>query len=193
MEHEQRTVTAEQRNAAIAALGLTYTATFIPQSQSRNADAKHKSLNWHVRVTRNGVTIAADYTQGIAHVPGYQTLPRTLYFERLQQEYDNISETGKYPDKPTHKHVHEHGTRLDINPMYRVLPLPSPDLADVLYTLVSDATDAPYDYWCGDYGYDTDSRKAFDTYQTCVDIGFKLRRMLGDDGLRQLRDLFQDY
>lgn len=83
---------AKERNAKldafIATLGLEYTATFVPQSQSRNAEEKTKSLNWRVRVSRSthdtpqyhpahpSVTIATDYMQGIGHIPTWNKMPR---------------------------------------------------------------------------------------------------------------------
>lgn len=192
------TITHADLDAAIAALGLTYEASFVPQSMSRNAGETHRSLNWKIRIGREGskVTIVTDYMQGIGHVPGYpQSLPKTLYFEPLWKDYDGASESGKYPHEPLAKHVHEHGTRLDIRHGYQMRQLPKPELRDVLYSLVSDsdAADSTFEDWASDLGYDTDSRKAEAMYRACLDIGSRLRSLIGSAALEQLRELFRDY
>jgi hypothetical protein len=52
-----------------------------------------------------------------------------------------------------------------------------PGADDVLDSLVSDASalDSTFEDWCGDCGYDTDSRKAFATFETCQRLGRELR------------------
>ena len=56
-----------------------------------------------------------------------------------------------------------------------------PDIADVLHSLILDssACDMSFEDWCADYGYDTDSRKAYATYHECLTIGSKVRAFLG--------------
>lgn len=58
-----------------------------------------------------------------------------------------------------------------------------PTAADVLSCLVSDASSfesaRSFEEWCGDLGYDTDSRKAERTYKACGDIAHRLRVFLG--------------
>lgn len=70
-----------------------------------------------------------------------------------------------------------------------------PKDADVLHCLLmdGDAIDYDFDDWCANYGYDTDSRKAYDTYQQCLQTGLKLRNTLGEAKLSELREAFQDF
>lgn len=58
-----------------------------------------------------------------------------------------------------------------------------PDAESVLECLLSDASSAyqSFDDWCGDYGYDTDSRKAERTYRIVVSQAEKTKRLLADD------------
>ena len=58
-----------------------------------------------------------------------------------------------------------------------------PTAQDVLESLLSDASSADQDFedWCGEYGYDTDSRKAERTYDQVRHLTGKLRQFLGDD------------
>jgi hypothetical protein len=57
-----------------------------------------------------------------------------------------------------------------------------PTAADVLDCLLSDAQmgTGTFEDFCADLGYDTDSRKAFDTWQACERIAKSLPRFLGD-------------
>lgn len=68
-----------------------------------------------------------------------------------------------------------------------------PTTADVLGCLLSDASgvDDGFDEWCGNFGYDADSRKAEATYKACVKVGRDLRRIFGDD-FEDFRDLYLD-
>jgi hypothetical protein len=60
-----------------------------------------------------------------------------------------------------------------------------PTPADVLYCLLADVSGfenaRSFEDWCGDYGYDTDSRKAEKTWKAIEKQVPKLRRLLGDD------------
>lgn len=60
-----------------------------------------------------------------------------------------------------------------------------PTAADVLSCLLSGVTSVEnarsFEEWCGDLGFDTDSRKAEQMYKACEAMVPKLRRFLGDD------------
>ena len=67
---------------------------------------------------------------------------------------------------------------------------------DVLYSLVSDARAGTetFDDFCSNYGYDTDSRKAYATWQQCQTGAREFLRVLGSsDLLTRLEEAFQDY
>ena len=57
------------------------------------------------------------------------------------------------------------------------------EAASVLYCLFSDASSAceTFEEWCGDMGYDSDSRKALDTYLTCQGTRKALQKLFGAD------------
>lgn len=173
----------------ISALGLDVAAEFVPFSKSRNAKeaktASDLSLNWRIIVSRNGREIlATDYMQGIGHAPAYKASTRALgnansllRFEALQYEAEN-------------------GRRAPVVRTFGGKRLDAPSAADVLYSLTSDASalDHPtFESWAGDFGYSEDSREAERIYRACLDIGLKLRTAIGEHGLEQLREAFQDY
>jgi hypothetical protein len=59
----------------------------------------------------------------------------------------------------------------------------APKVENVLYCLLLDSTalDLTFDEWCGEYGYDTDSRRAYKIFDQCNDQGKQLKRLLGKD------------
>lgn len=60
-----------------------------------------------------------------------------------------------------------------------------PKAADVLACLVSDAVSyvnaSGFTDWAHEFGYDIDSRKAYDTYNACAAMEPRIRRLLGAD------------
>ena len=66
---------------------------------------------------------------------------------------------------------------------------------EVLYALLNDAQACEYsfDEWCDSYGYDTDSRKALDTYLKCQESDKHLRSVIPAKQLEQLQALLEDY
>ena len=69
----------------------------------------------------------------------------------------------------------------------------APSIDDVIYSLVMDADCASesFDDFCANCGYDTDSRKALETYLACQESGHKLRKM--GINLEEAREAYQDY
>lgn len=63
-----------------------------------------------------------------------------------------------------------------------------PVVADVLDCLASDANgiNQSFEEWASDLGYDTDSRKAERTYQTCQKQARELRQLLGAAAFEEL-------
>lgn len=57
-----------------------------------------------------------------------------------------------------------------------------PTAAGCLECLLSDASVSDdFEDFCGEFGYDTDSRKAERTHKACLKVREKLERLLGDD------------
>ena len=171
--------------AMLAAAGVGYAATFVPQSMSRNCAEKDRTLNWRVAFARTAPraeSFTTDFMQGIGHVPHWKQ-PRTLYDESA---CGKPWETGVYaPYREKTRDYQAFATR----------KLPAPSAASVIYCLLADvsAYGVPFEEWAQDNGYDTDSRKAESTYQACVEIGRNMRRVFGLQLIEQLRDALQDY
>lgn len=71
----------------------------------------------------------------------------------------------------------------------------SPFAASVLYCLLYDATacDMSFDDWCDNYGYDTDSRKALETYLACQSTGNKLRIIFSSKLIAEISAILEGY
>lgn len=71
----------------------------------------------------------------------------------------------------------------------------SPFAGAVLYCLLSDMLCAndTFEDWCGNLGYDTDSRKALQVYLSCQENGTKLRKVFNNDLLKQIEKALEDY
>lgn len=186
---------AKQRILDTAAeLGLSMTSKFVPWSQSRNKAEKSPSLNWLITIdcNHNGPPrhiLTTDYMAGSGNCPAYKASVKEMGRQNSLMRSEAITiecETGKLARVWGGGGVGVHSDK----------PLPPPDLADVLYSLASDADvlDAGgFEEWASNYGYDTDSRKAEAVYRACLDIALKLREAIGEAGLTKLREACQDY
>ena len=75
-----------------------------------------------------------------------------------------------------------------------MLPV-TPFAGAVLYCLLSDMSCANDTFveWCDNMGYDTDSRKALQTYLACQENGAKLRKVFNNNLLKLLKEVLEDY
>lgn len=178
---------SDDREFILEAMKITLDATFIPFSQSRNKAEKTPSLNWRVTLKKDGrEVITTDYMQGSGHTTAYKN--PSLFPNGKRDNYTTNKriahecETGR-----VHKSVHL------FNGGGKV---PCPDVADVLHSLLSDASaldSRDFADWCGDLGYDTDSISARATYDACIETATKLRAAFGQKTVDELRELFQDF
>lgn len=74
--------------------------------------------------------------------------------------------------------------------VYADLRFMLPGILAVLDCLASDSATVEnarsFEEWCGDLGYDTDSRRAERTWKACVSTARRLKQFLGDDLFREL-------
>jgi len=70
-----------------------------------------------------------------------------------------------------------------------------PDIAGVMYALLSDATASDYNFndWAAEYGLSSDSLKAFHTYQHCLEIAASLNNVFKRDERAKMQELLADY
>jgi hypothetical protein len=204
-------------NAKLDEWGIVYNAEFVPQSLSRNAGNKDPQLNWKVMLghkSRLGKwDIVTDYSQGIGHLPDYnQSYGKPIQAAWQKRYYAIVAEQGKYVKKipkfgngviDYYSVVGDDG-KFAAHAPSSLLPrtkdgladLPSPDATDVLYSLVldSEVIDCEsFEDWADNFGYDHDSRSAEKIYRSCLETALKMRSLFGEDRLRELRVLFENY
>ena len=70
-----------------------------------------------------------------------------------------------------------------------------PKVADVLYSLLSDASAEQRNFheWCSDYGHSLDSINALNAYRACLDTAAALRKCFSYELLAELQDLLAEY
>lgn len=70
-----------------------------------------------------------------------------------------------------------------------------PAVAGLLYSLQFDAgaCEQSFDYWCSEYGYDTDSRKALETYLLCQQNAGKYNQLFSREQREIIAEMLQDY
>ncbi|WP_223699744.1 hypothetical protein [Pseudomonas aeruginosa] len=71
----------------------------------------------------------------------------------------------------------------------------APKAVCILSSLVRDCDvgGSTFEEFCGDFGYDKDSRKALDTYMACQEITSKLRRFFSQEEVETIRSLVEHY
>lgn len=194
---EETTLTPKQKaQAAIEALGLTMEAKFVPFSQSRNKAEKHKSLNWIVAIKRNGRDVlTTDYMAGAGHCPAYKTTKPPMGWQRDLKHWKHYAEAHECENGFAAKIFGFGASDFDGIQSDKKKPI-LPDIADVLYSLSMDASvldHASYESFASEYGYDVDSRKGEAIYRACLELALKLRAAIGEAGLAQLAEAFQDF
>ena len=156
-------------NDTIEALGITMDAKYIPHDTPAGESPQ---LRWRVTVRRNGRKFhATDYSAGCAHSPEYKRGGGRVTAAVVAE-----CETGII-----------YGTR--------GRPVPPPAVADVLRSLLIDAsgTDETFGDWAANYGFDTDSRKAEAAFNACRETAAALRRAFDRDELSTLETALADY
>ena len=70
-----------------------------------------------------------------------------------------------------------------------------PELKEVIYALLNDsyAGSIRFEDFCSEFGYDTDSRRAFATWEACKVTREKLGKLFSPDEIAEFEVEFQDY
>lgn len=119
-------------------------------------DKRWPHFAWRVTLSRGDRSHTTDYRTGIGHA---KKLPAPGHFAPMEHDSKRLQ---LWLNKP--------GVAV------------APTAADVLSSLLSDAQSGmdTFEDFCGNLGYDTDSRAALDTYLACQATVAPLRRLLGE-------------
>jgi hypothetical protein len=199
-------------DAALDALGLAYEAEFVPLSQSRNKnwkekkEYKHPTLEWKIKIGKKHENhplgmlwpIQTEYGEGIGHAPGYQFQFgqngwKDQYFTLVAEKGRYLSSLPKFSDGEKTDWFEAHERMKSGRGKFNKLS--PPEFRDVMYSLLqdSDVIDrGSFEEWAGELGFDTDSRSAERIYKECLDMALKLRNLIGDAKMTELREIFQE-
>lgn len=152
--------------SCLDSLGVTLLG-YQPETD-KPRDKRWPHFAWRVTVSRNGESYSSDYRTGIGHAKpmpdSYATRSGFTVQQALTEWYNS----------PRNWNV--------------------PTSADIVYSLMSDAQfgSETFEDFCSNCGYDTDSRKAFETYLACQGALNGMRRLFRDH-FDAVLDAIQDY
>lgn len=138
---------------------------------------KAKSYDWHETAQKFLFTIKGktfEYYTGIGHRES------AAMFSQDREEYNRLKNAN----------LNDYGLKSFLKLSRATLPT----IEGLFYSLVmnSSAADQTFSDWCSDFGYETDSRKALQTYEDCQESAVKMRGLTSAT-LDQLREYFQNY
>lgn len=144
-------------------------------------DDDHLMDQWMISIADKvgGHVERFDYYTGLGH----REIKKAGHDAWMQDQVAKLLRGAKMDDPALKRHRITDGSKAIL-----------PKLDDILSCLLSHsyAVGMTFEDWCGDYGYDTDSRKALATYEACQKIAGQLKR-IGITDLEAARDKFNDY
>lgn len=141
-------------------------------------------LAWDVELSRGGKAVySGPYHRGLGPV----RLPFDYLHEGISARFvlKNASPSRPLPEK--WEQVLSFALTRNTQPL---------GLADVVASVLSDARTAlrvTFEEWCDEYGYDTDSRKAFSMFTGCQLTLARLQSVCSPEEENALFDMFADY
>lgn len=142
---------------------ITFTAE--PQGK-RTDDDKWEHYLWQVTIGYNGRTFSTEYRMGTGLVD-LKPISSSLSTDYAEQQAKKAGGVLRY---------NALGRGKDAIAVPR-----APTLTEVLSSLALDARlgDQLFEDFCDDLGYDSDSRKAFASYEACQRMHYELRNLFG--------------
>lgn len=164
-------------DAIIADAKLAMSAKHVPSEYDPKAGKDvFQGIKWACMFQTPRGEMSVPFTQGIGHLPDDVYRP-TWSRGFTNGELDKINHALK--------------TGYVGNSSRRLAP---PSIYDVLSCLFSDADalESTFEDWCGNFGYDSDSRKAESTFKACRETGLDLLRILGAEHFEAMRDAISE-
>ena len=123
------------------------------------SDEKHPQIRFILKISNGGQSMQCDYSGGIL-------------------AFKNNRNLNIYASRPVKTVADKETWESAIQQLFQSA---KPDLHGVLRSLIMDAQAGEQSFmdFCGECGYDEDSRKAYSTWEACQKIGSDVRRVLG--------------
>ena len=168
----------------LASNGITFDAIEIPSRTDGLMDEMDGAMHWIVTFSHGKRTLSMQYTMGAAH-----------------RHWTASVGTDGYPQIKTKpkkgERVDVHGRMLfGLEAYLKKWTTATPPIAtNVLHSVALDrsALDEPFREWGENFGYDTDSIRAKETYEACVRQGIEANAFFGRELLDQIGEACQDY
>jgi hypothetical protein len=163
-------------NRILADAGISMVAQHVPTTfDPKSKDWQH--VAWRVTFKSKRGEFSTDYKQGIGHLSIYPKSGKLTISDIEDIQY--ALKTGK-----VHKHVGN-------SYLPSGKPIPAPDPANVVSSLILDAGAADYakfEDWAADFGYESDSIKALRIFEACRNTALDLNRVFGAHVVEALRE-----
>jgi hypothetical protein len=149
-------------------------------------DDKERRSCWHITVTRGDKAFSYDFGQSVMesyefagerYLNGDFICPRFRPLKQGDFKWNQVKDSlSAEIDSQMHQSV-------------RFSKTPPSDYS-LLACMSSDSyVSETFEDWCGDFGYDTDSRKALDTFLKCQKISSDINRFFTKSEIEQLREI----
>lgn len=188
-------MTETERSTALARLGfaLECTGPVGHVEPAKGKDGKPwPCIRYQCRLTYGGREIwGGPYSLGIGHVkPSERTT--ASWAMRTDAERSMLACWTRKPNAD----FKDKGLQADVAARLAIVQKVKPTLASMLYSLLLDGeaffSGQTFEEWCGDFGYDTDSRSAEETWRLCDATGRALSKVPKDD-LAKAREILDGY
>lgn len=191
--------TTDQRHAGLVELGFALVVESGPNPGLDKADTKDghdwPHIAFDVSLHFKGKEVLhIPYKLGIGHVKpkSNRTAGRTISRFTADEE----SMLMAWQSRPTAS-FKDKALQAQVAAKLAVAQNVKPELCDVLHSLLSDGEAflgaQSFEDWCGDFGYDADSRKAEATWKLCDNTGRKLANSIPKAALDKAREILADY
>lgn len=190
--------TQAQRLAALAGMGITIESSSPSAGLDGSGGNAWAHIAYAVTLKRSGrVVWSGPYKLGVGHVKQPSVVEATaLRFQPANPNSDALIHKAERAAKGrpvTYTPEIEAKIAAFLARAQKV----TPSLPDVMNCLLMDGSpefDAEtFEEWAGNFGYDTDSRKAEKIFAACTETGKAFRRAFTGEEIAQLRELFANY
>lgn len=169
----------------LVAAGVTFACKY--KGERKNAMREGSTMDaWECEFTKTG---AREVAQEFDFFTGLGLRAPATYFQKKQAQYQFNGLTANDISRRTNYALQY------FSAVEKLRKPKAPSAASVLYSLVldSEAGNETFYDWCGNLGFDTDSRKALATYEACQNNSNKLRKLFDRAMIEKLSEALQDY
>lgn len=150
------------------------------------------NILYHLMFSREASNLSLEYRLGVGHVNWKITTPSS-FVHHLSVDQESVVYAVQRNSNVSFKNKKLHAsTAAQLAKNQKVQPKPYEVLASYCRDAFS-AHNESFENWCGSFGYDADSIKAKNTYDTCAGLYHKLAALIGADNVQKFNDLANEF